>query len=65
MVYPTRNSPPFPLSGEALNRLCHFFPTADREVVQAVMQQCTSESKAVRKLLDQGFPMKKVPIPRA
>ena len=55
----------FTCSGEALNRLCHFFPTADREVVQAVMLQCSSESKAVKKLLDQGFPLKKVPIPRA
>ncbi len=52
-------------TGEALARLNHFFPTADTAVIQSVIQSARSESKAVKKLLKLGYPMKRVPIPRA
>ncbi len=53
------------LIGEALTRLSHFFPTADRAVIQSVVDSARSESKAVKKLLKNGYPMRRVPIPRA
>ncbi len=50
---------------EALNRLRGFFPTADAGVLVDVMRQAGEEGRAVRRLLDLGYPLRKVPIPRA
>ena len=50
---------------EALNRLRGFFPTADSGILLDVMQQTGDESRAVKKILDLGYPLRKVPIPRA
>ena len=53
------------LPGEAINRLRKFFPTADAETVISVQQASVNEGKAVKRLLELGFPLRKVPIPRA
>jgi len=53
------------LPGEAINRLRRFFPTADAETVISVQQASVNEGKAVKRLLELGFPLRKVPIPRA
>jgi len=45
-------------------RLSGFFPTADRAVLQGVIQSARSESKAVKKMVDKGYPMRRVPIPQ-
>lgn len=48
-----------------MNRLRHFFPTVDTETLLSVIQASSSESRAVKRLLELGYPLQKVPIPRA
>lgn len=50
---------------EAERRLKQFFPTADRETVVSVMRSNRSESKAVKRMIELGYPLKKVPLPRS
>lgn len=50
---------------EAVNRLRHFFPTADTDTIAGVQRVSSDEGKAVKRLLELGFPLRKVPIPRA
>lgn len=50
---------------EALVRLRRFFPTAEADTMTGVLQVSRTESKAVRRLLDLGYPLRRLPIPQA
>lgn len=53
------------LPGEAINRLKKFFPIAETDTVIGVLQASPNEGRAVKRLLELGFPLRKIPIPRA
>ena len=66
LVLPVLSLPlSIPLPGEAINRLKKFFPIAETDTVIGVLQASPNEGRAVKRLLELGYPLRKIPIPRA
>lgn len=51
--------------GEGERRLKQFFPTADYETMVSVMRAARSESKAVQRMIELGYPLCKLPLPQS